>query len=222
MPFRKPVVGPHRGVPREQRDTDEYDRHGVPRCKHCGGPTRYNGFSVESVGSPRVFYYCEAPVTPECQKRQALACSKDWTTLLPLWRTEEAYFALKESHSAYERAHHLFRTRYHVAANSYAMRPKRIGLPWQQLRANAALVVEWLRILHRQGWMGSPRRRNRETNQREHTNRGILGLRKLLDYRRRVGLDRRYGPKARLAISGELPPEERPQPPPGTPEDLPF
>jgi hypothetical protein len=223
MPFRKPVNGPHRGVPRDDRDTDEYDRHGVPRCKHCGGPTRYHNFDAKQKGSPRLWFNCQLPKTDECRKGpQSIVCSKDWTILLPLWRTEEAYFALKESHDAYERVHHLFRSRYRVGADNHALRPKRIGLPWQQLRANAALLVEWLRIIHREGWLGSARRQGREVRSRERVHHG-LGWRKFLRFRTRTGLNRPYGPKAlALGLTGPSSPEEMALPPPGDKDDRPF
>jgi len=152
-----------------------------------------------------------------------MACSKDWATLIPLWRTEEAYFALKESHDSYERVHHLFRIRYRVGADNHALRPKRIGLPCQQLRANAALVVEWLRILHREGWVGSARRMAREAKSREHTNHSRGGWQKLLKFRRDKGLTRPYGPKAEaLGLIVPVAPEPEDLPPPGDPNDIPF
>jgi hypothetical protein len=153
---------------------------------------------------------------------QSIACSRDWTTLLPLWRTEEAYFALKESHEAYERVHHLFRTRYCVGADNHSMRPKRIGLPWQQLRANAALLVEWLRILHRENWLSSARRAGRRANGRERTYHGFA-WRKFLRFRNREGLNRPYGPKAdALGLSIAASPEETTLSPPGSPDERPF
>lgn len=152
LPYRPP----HQSVRREDTDTDRYDRHGVPRCRHCGGPCQYHRFA--SNPSPRLWFRCEAPVTSECSRVQSIAWSANWRTLLPLWRTEPAYFALKETHGQYERVHALWRTRYRVGGDNHTARPKRIGRACQQLRANAALVVEWLRILSREGWLGSARR----------------------------------------------------------------
>jgi hypothetical protein len=218
MPFRNPGVANFR---RETKDTDEYDRHGIPRCKHCGGPTRYHNFVRDP--SPRLKFYCVAEATSACEKEQTMACSKDWATLIPLWRTEEAYFALKESHDSYERVHHLFRIRYRVGADNHALRPKRIGLPCQQLRANAALVVEWLRILHREGWVGSARRMARDAKSREHTSHSRGGWQKLLKFRREKGLTRPYGPKAEaLGLLVPRTPEPEDLPPPGDPNDIPF
>jgi hypothetical protein len=223
IPYRKPFGGSASNRQRENTDTEHYDRHGIPRCKHCGGPSRYHNFAA--TPSPRLWFRCELPATDDCAKVQSIACSRDWATLLPLWRTEQAYFALKESHDTYERVHHLFRTRYRVGADNHALRPKRIGLPWQQLRANAALLVEWLRILHREGWLGSARlsKRGRGANSREQTHGSRFAWIKFLRFRNRAGLNRPYGPKAEaLGLTLAASPDEESLPPPGDPNDLPF
>lgn len=54
-------------------------------------------------------------------------------------------------------------SRYQVAGNSNANRPKRLqSMPCQRLRAAAALILEWLRICLRQGWIAAHVRRNPE------------------------------------------------------------
>lgn len=95
---------------------------------------------------PRLWVRCCYPVSTACEKEQAISCSSDWRRLLPVRRTHPAYQAMTESHHTYEHKHQALRDNYLVAPNSYAMRPKRIGLAWQQLRANAALLIEWLRF----------------------------------------------------------------------------
>lgn len=202
---------------REDSDGPRYDRHGIPRCQHCGGPTRYHRFAASP--SPRLWFKCEAPLTDGCQGVQSITCSHDWRSLLPLWRTEEAYFALKESHSQYERVHGHFRSKYRVGGANHATRPKRLGQGWQQLRSNAALVIEWLRILHLEGWLGTARR----NTHRPRLQRG-RGVRSLLNFRSRVGLHLPYGPAAealglvagRGSPPGTDPPGSRPD------DELPF
>lgn len=39
-----------------------------------------------------------------------------------------------------------------VAPDCLALRPKRPGIAWQQLRSSAAVLIEWLRVLRRAGW----------------------------------------------------------------------
>jgi hypothetical protein len=206
VPFRKSNGHDHR----RKHQTDDYDRHGVPRCKSCGGPTTPYGF--EGGDSPRLWFKCDAPVTPECEKTKSIACSHDWRTLVPLWRTTEAYWALRKSGDEYERVHNLFRQRYRVAGDTHAIRPKRIGAPWQQLRANAALVLEWLRILCRQGWLDG-----HILNERSPVvQRNDEGLRRFMKSRNKLGLHRPYGAKAKAL--GLIP---KPDPPPGS-DDRPF
>ena len=66
--------------------------------------------------------------------------------LLPLWRTDPDYLALRNSHDRYERVHHHWRVRWRSGADDHSLRPKRRGRDCQQLRASAALLIEWLMI----------------------------------------------------------------------------
>jgi len=70
--------------------------------------------------------------------------------------------------------------------------PRRRGIACQEPRATAALVVEWLRILHREGWLGSARRNAGEII------RDLAGrnLRNFMNRRRRLGLHLPYGSAA--------------------------
>jgi hypothetical protein len=55
----------------------------------------------------------------------------------------------------------MLHVRFDVTASApptISLRPKRRGIACQQLRANAALVIEWIQILWREGWLGSARR----------------------------------------------------------------
>jgi len=100
--------------------------------------------------------------------------------------------------------------------------PKRIGIEWQQLRASAALLIEWTRICHREGWLASawPAQRERRSAGRRAVRRayrfpelGQEALDSLLARRRASGLNEPYGPEA-VAVYGDaanpLPPSERP------------
>jgi hypothetical protein len=114
--------------------------------------------------------------------------------------------------------HGSWRQRYSVAGDNHALRPKRIGLACQQLRADAALLIEWLRILVREGWLGSARRNRQE----EFTRHADEALRGFLRFRANQGLDRPYGAAAdALRQRGLLPPEDF-GPAPPDPDDRPF
>ncbi len=73
-----------------------------------------------------------------------------------------------------EGPHDDWRDRYNVGGKSLKERPKRIGMAWQQLRATAALVIEWTWVHVRMGWTGRPRvagRARRHTPERLDTRR---------------------------------------------------
>ncbi|MGH7609164.1 MAG: hypothetical protein ACREOD_04370 [Candidatus Dormibacteria bacterium] len=63
---------------------------------------------------------------------------------------------MRVSHQSYEHKHRDLRIQYLVAPDCLALRPKRPGMAWQQLRASAALFIEWLRVLQRAGWSKKP------------------------------------------------------------------
>jgi hypothetical protein len=129
-----------------------FDEDGIPACKHCGESTDLVRFRIDGPkrNRPRVWFRCLADTEPGCAKEQVISCSRDWRRLLPVWRTHAAYLAMAQSHHSYEGKHQAMRSNYLIAPNAYAIRSKRIGMAWQQLRANAALLVEWLRF-HLQG-----------------------------------------------------------------------
>ena len=85
-------------------------------------------------------------------------CSAQYRMLLPLWRTSETYLTLRHTHDATSACTGNWRDRYRVGADHHALRPKRRGLEWQRLRAKAALLIEWLFICSREGWLAAPDR----------------------------------------------------------------
>jgi hypothetical protein len=191
-PWRKPT----RNATREQMDTELYDRHGIPRCQHCGGPGDIEspglGFYV-ARGEPRLRFRCQVRVTGSCDRLQSIACSEEWRLLVPLSRRSPLYHALSRRSKNYERTFRHWRSRYLVAGNGVDARPKRPGIAWANLRASAALLLEWFRISLRHGWLGSHRRRNLQGPTR-FSSRGRE--RRLADSRHRSGLDLPYGPAA--------------------------
>jgi hypothetical protein len=99
----------------------------------------------------RLWVKYKLPQTPNCQLRQPLNCITNYRVYLPLQRDEEAYGALRQSHSNYEHKHRDVRIQYLVGPDCLALRPKRPGIACQQLRANVALIIEWLRVMLRWG-----------------------------------------------------------------------
>jgi hypothetical protein len=238
-----PVFPWRRNRQGKRHDKDTHDRHGIPRCKHCGGPSDFVRFSANG-GKPRLWFRCMIGATDGCVREQTIACSKDWRLLVPLWRTDALYHELKASHKPYEAVHDWWRDRYKVAADHLGIRPKARGIGWHRLRANVAALIEWLRIAHRQGWLGSARAKRRGdsgkgaegTVQRDiahgevAADATVSGEVKRASqaageaiadwfarFRANVGISRPYGKRAEALQLGERPPpsRRRPDEPPG-------
>jgi len=203
-----------------RHDKPTHDRHGVPRCKHCGGPTQFVRFYAGDRAKPaaerrpRIGVRCLIGATAECTKDQTIACGEDWRLLLPLWRTDALYHELKESHQEYEGVHRYWRERYKVGVDHISIRPKARGIGWHRLRAYVACLVDWLRILLREGWLGSARRNHRDS-ERGHQAKGEKAAKRLIAHRYRIGLMQPYGERAFALSYGQVtPPSRRPR---GTP-----
>ncbi|MGH2888904.1 MAG: hypothetical protein ACRDNJ_04665 [Solirubrobacteraceae bacterium] len=97
-----------------------------------------------------------------------------------------------------------------MAGDTLANRPKRRGLPVQRLRVAAAMLLEWVRICDRHGWLPGSTRRIRDKLVRVTTNvaQRIEGLR---EERRSAKLHLPYGPAATAAGIPHvgIPPSER-------------
>ncbi len=126
----------------KRHDKDTHDRHGIPRCQHCGAPTSFVRFEPgdqskpEEKRNPRLWVDCMAGATEKCAKTQTISCTKDYRLLVPLWRTDPLYHELKESHGSYEAQHDWWRDRYKVAADDLGLRPKIRDIDFHRPRAN--------------------------------------------------------------------------------------
>lgn len=198
------------GLKREDVRRDLFDEHGVPRCQTCGGPGDQLGpglglyFTRE--GEPRIRFRCVLLHTEACKELQSISCEEDWRMLIPLSRLTELYHALRRSHQNFERVHRHWRDRYSVAGKTVESRLKRRGIGVQQLRSDAALVIEWFRLCLRHGWLGSARRR--EPGDVKPTS-GAERLARTLAARKKRRLNRPYGaPAIRLGLAraGPSPP----------------
>lgn len=202
----------------KRHDKETHDRHGVMRCKGCGGPMEQVRFSANG-SKPRLWLRCMVGVTEECAKDQTISCSTDWRALVPPSRLQPLYHELKESHGTYEGVHDYWRDRYKVSADELGVRPKAVGIDWHRLRANVACLVDWLRIAAKNGWLGSTRSARRHGGERRFEEAGLHIAKRLAEMRVRMGLAQPYGPRAAaLGLGQETPPSRRPRgAPPGTP-----
>lgn len=196
----------------EPADRIEYDRHGVKRCAHCGGPMKQTKFSTAD-GQPRLWFRCSLKTTEACLKDQTISCSTNWRFLVPLAQTEPLYHELAESHQTYEGVHLYWRNRYRVSADVLANRSKRVSIGCHRLRANVACLVDWLRIAARCGWLGSKPSKDKHDGERKFQQRGERLATKLADKRARLGLSGFYGPAAlALGFKTGKPPSDLPPP----------
>lgn len=153
----------HRGKSPEELECEKFDRHGVVRCRHCGGPTTMYrpglGFYTTESGEPRLRVQCVlARHTKECKKSQSLSCYEEPRLVQPISRAERLHHELIHAHNNKESLFHHWRRRYAVAGNDYSERPKRRQcVPCQALRASAGLFVEWFRLSLRHGWIDGHR-----------------------------------------------------------------
>ena len=196
---------------RVRHDHERWDRHGVLRCKHCGGETEFVRFNAKDR-RPRLWAMCIEQPTAACRKEQSISCSKDFTLLLPLWRTSNLYQELRSSHDHYEAAHDWHRDRYKVAADQLANRPKICSMAWHQLLAHVACLIDWLRICYRHAWLGSARvrRRNHRPAERTYRRHGYAALDGLMRRRASEGLCDAYGAKAvELGLADDPAPPSR-------------
>ena len=224
FPFR-PGGGDYR-----RHDHERFDRHGVPRCKHCGAATTFVRFSpgdrTRPPGErhPYLTVACTTGITPGCAGQQRIRCEESWRHLIPLWRDDPLYFELKESHGSYEAQHDYWRDRYKVAADDIGVRPKVRDIAFHRLRANVACLIEWLRICVRQGWLGDAPR-NRRGTERKFKEKAERAAARFAEMRQRIGLLIPYGPKAVQLFPGTqvTPPSRRPRgaPPGQTALDIP-
>ncbi len=203
-PWRKTQI-----LEKRRQLEDEYvDRHGIPRCQHCGAPGKTNGsglgFHITSYGTPVVRFRCRAKLTDHCRRVQLVDCRHEPRLLGPLRRDTKLYNQLRQAHSPKERVHLHARQRYSLASREIADRDYRLGIGWQQLRANAAVFLDWFRLCLRHGWFGSLRQATNAHELVEFGDGDFTG--RIRDARRRLKLDLPYGPKAAAMGIGALHP----------------
>lgn len=54
------------------------DRHGIPRCKHCGHETTFVRFQADTGpnNEPRLWVRCSRPVKDVCEGVQTILCKE--------------------------------------------------------------------------------------------------------------------------------------------------
>ena len=150
------------GREREDYRTDLCDEHGIPRCQHCGGEGDQDspglGLYFDRNSDARIRFRCKTPQPgePGCLRNQSIACSENWRLLIPLSRKTELYYALRKRHLFFEGTFRHWRQLYGGQGKETMSRLARRGVQAQELRAQAALMMQWFRISLRHGWLARP------------------------------------------------------------------
>lgn len=205
LPFRKTA-----GFTKpEQMENERVDRHGHPRCQHCGAPCKTAGsglgFVVTTFGTPTIRGRCMAKVESGCRSIQSFACSTGPRLLQPLTKDANVYAQGEFLHDNSERVHIHDRQRYTLSGRDTMLRSYRLGMHWQLLRMSAAQFLDAFRLGLRHGWFCSLRAASRAPAYAiiDDSGRAARATRE----REQHQLDLPYGPAAyRLGIGWLDPP----------------
>jgi hypothetical protein len=177
---------------RAQLDCESFDRHGELRCRCCHGPTIRVRFSpykhMPGDGVARVWVRCAKPRLDCPTGEQVFRCALDWRTILPIPRTSKLYLALRTSDLEYERSHQLARIRNNDSADHHIIRPRSIGIAWQQMNATASVLLDWILAYERNGWLEGTRSRNDQRPLRLSDEQLTEEARRFALYRHKEGL----------------------------------
>lgn len=196
---------------REEMRCDAFDEHQVIRCPTCGSETDQEPYFVFHNGQPVVRVRCRTPRAERCYKLQSVRCDVRWGWVGILDYEDKLVNQLREKHGQMEGYWDSQRRRYGLAGKDFTGKLKRFNvIPAQQLRAEAALLIEWLRLCLRHGFIGSWANRNQNTpvEVNDHGRRA-----KIARARAKRALQLPYGAMAvRLGLC-KPPPEPEPPPP---------
>ena len=199
FPWREPKSG----YRRRHYETEEFDRHGIMRCQHCGSPCDIRGqglgFYFDESDTPRIRGRCKWRGAEESAETQSIACGREWRQLQPLCVTDGVFNQMNHTHASTERVHLNLRQRYTQGGKETVMRNKRLGIECQQLRAAAVVLLEWFRLCLRHGWLGSHKKLNLAAPALRNMGKRLF---EILEARKRWALDLPYGEAARACGLG--------------------
>lgn len=179
------------------------------RCEHCGGPAPHQWY--EDSEYPVNILGCSTMATPECREAFRRAVSEAPRILGPIPATTKAWQYAARVHSISEQVNKNWRVRYHSACKDYENIPKRVSKDGAMLRSQFALLIEWLSVCLRMGYIeidGFSARHDGTTA--VHVGRLEAAEAKLDEWHQR-GLDKPIGP---AAVAAGLAPAPGPEPPP--------
>lgn len=189
---------------------DVFDEHQVLRCPSCGSETEHEPYFVFQNGDPRVRVRCLTPGTERCYGWQSVRCEERWGWVGVLTYKDRVMNQLREKHGQMEGFWDSQRKRYRLAGKDTTGKIKRRAVvPAQQLRAEASLFIEWLRLSLRHGWIGSWKTRN-ENAPVPTDDKGRLAA--VLRARAKRALQFPYGAQAVKLGLAKPPPDDDPPP----------
>ena len=133
-----------------------FDEDGVPRCPDCGGVGNQSGPGLglhQSRGGPVILARCLDLTRQRCGREFAVPCDKEWLKLTALSQLHPLYWAVAERHRNFERGFRHLRQRFTLAGKDISTSLYRPGVQAQELRAQAALLLLWLKLCLRNGWL---------------------------------------------------------------------
>lgn len=130
---------------------EHFDDTGHGRCEHCGGPATHQWYEDDEY--PVNVLGCTTMATPRCRKTFRRAVSAAPRLLGPIPATKTAWQYAARVHSISEQVNKSWRSRYRSACKHYENIPKRVSQHVATLRAQFALLVEWLSVCLRMGWI---------------------------------------------------------------------
>lgn len=193
---------------------EHFDDTGHGRCEHCGGPTPKQ--SYEDHEYPVNILGCTSMLTPECRANFRRAVAAAPRILGPIPMTEIGWQYAAQVHNISEQVNKNWRVRYRSACKDYENIPKRVARFVATLRSQFAILLDWLSVCLRMGWIeidGFTARHDGTTA--VHKGRLDAAKAKLAEWHER-GLDKPFGERAHELRRGPLehpPPLEREAPP---------
>lgn len=132
----------------------EVDDLGGAHCPHCNGLAPQQSFTDRDY--PNSKHACQHQLSDECGGDFRLATSVAPRRLGPIPRSTEEWWYMQFCHSNLENVNRTQRSRYGTAQKHYDYAPKRVSPHVQTLRAQMGLLIEWLRIGLRLGYLHLP------------------------------------------------------------------
>lgn len=182
------------GDRRNALEPELVDDLGGVHCEHCNGLAPQQSYSDKQY--PVGKYLCQHQLADDCGGEFRVAVSHAPRRLGPIPASRPEYHYMDLCHSNLENVNRTHRRRYHTAQKHYDHAPKRVSRFVQTLRAQMGLLIEWLRIGLRLGYLEMPDFKHLYLDQAAVYMDLVDRAEAKLDEREKRGMDLPFGPKA--------------------------